>query len=440
MTRVTEPVRRAALAPALAAVLVAALAGCAPIAAYRGAAPVPGAVTAFEPGGDARLAPGSTDAAHHRMGARAAAHGADSTVVLIYGDNRAGMRLQAHSRLMRAVKRMSFKHPIKLARGLAAIPVFLVVGIVPNLDIPRDIIAHWSKAPTGGAETSVLRALERQLPADLVVSNGDLVTDGRRGGLWRRFVDRHEALRARTLFVATPGNHERTADSLARANWDATMGAPAEPGRYWFALDLPDCDARIVVLDSNALRDTHRGAAADLAEAQLAWADSVLALPARWKFVVFHHPLISAGHYRNAWDSHRPEDPAAKRRERLLEMFVARGVTAAFTGHEHLYQRVFVRGANGGGFWHITAAGGGAPLYVLDPRIRDIELAKPLPPGIGIVPSSVFSKSVYNFCRLALPPAGAPDGALTMQAYRVRSGGRASPLDRIDLAHPPQAP
>lgn len=424
----------------LLALLGLALAGCTPFAPYLGVSPVPGAVTAFESGGDARLVPGTTDAAHHRLGQRASARGADSTVVLIYGDNRAGMRLQAHSRLMRAVQKMSFKNPVKLARGLAAIPVLLVIGIVPTLDIPRDIIAHWSKTPTGGAETSVLRALERQLPADLVVSNGDLVTDGRRGRLWQRFVARHEALRARTLFVAAPGNHERTADSLARANWDATMGAPAEPGRYWFALELPECDARIVVLDSNALRDAHRGAAAGLAEAQLAWADSVLALPARWKFVVFHHPLISGGHYRNAWNSDRADAPAARRRARLLEMFVARGVTAVFTGHEHLYQRVYVRGTNGGGFWHITAAGGGAPLYVLDPRIRDLELGKPLPPGLGIVPSSVFSKSVYNFCRLALPPANAPGGTLTMRAYRVRSGGRTSPLDRIDLARAPQAP
>src|SRR5262249_21025926 len=169
----------------------------------------------------------------------------------------------------------------------------------------------------------------------------------------------------------------------------------------WYALDVPAADARFVFIDSNALRDSSR-AAAPLAEEQLAWADSMLASGPRRRFVIFHHPLLSGGHYLHPWWSNHPPAGIAERRVRLLEVGAARPVTAIFAGHEHMYQRVYVE-TPGGGFWHITSAGGGSPLYSLDLPIRDLELEKPLPPGMRIARSSVKARSVYHFCRLVLP-------------------------------------
>jgi hypothetical protein len=218
------------------------------------------------------------------------------------------------------------------------------------------------------------------------------------------------------------------------------MGAPAAERRPWYALDVPAADARFVFLDSNGLQNVRKAYPAAIAAEQLAWADSVLAGPARYKFVVFHHPLISGGHYRDPWDGRHPESAVAKRRARLLEMFARHGVTAVLAGHEHMFQRVCVRSTDGGGVWHVTCAGGGAPLYVLDHKARDVELAKPLPPGLTVDTGSVFGRSVYSFSRLVLPRADAPEAHAMLTTYHVHSGGRITPLDRVDLARPPGAP
>src|SRR5881628_2636961 len=101
-----------------------------------------------------------------------------------------------------------------------------------------------------------------------------------------------------------------------------------------------------------------------------------------------------------------------------------------------MYQRVYVETPSGG-FWHITSAGGGAPLYSLDPKVRDIELEKPLPAGLRIVRSSVSARSVYHFCRLVIPYAG--ERPLALDVLRVGAGGGTQRIDRIDLASAPGA-
>src|SRR5262249_17522680 len=158
------------------------------------------------------------------------------------------------------------------------------------LDGPRDAFDLWRKVPTGGGEVRVLKSLAAQPNADLVVSSGDLVTFGDRGKLWEIFAARHGQLRTRVPFLAAPGNHEKTADSRARASWGSVMGRPAAGRHLWYALDVPAANARFVFLDSNALRDSSRAGIA-LADEQLAWADSVLAAGPRRRFVVLHHPF-----------------------------------------------------------------------------------------------------------------------------------------------------
>ena len=82
--------------------LATALAGCAPVALYRGPAPAPGAITSFAGGDWPHVVAGSTDAARHYLGALETQPGADSLVVLIYGDNRPGARTRVHPTLWRA--------------------------------------------------------------------------------------------------------------------------------------------------------------------------------------------------------------------------------------------------------------------------------------------------------------------------------------------------
>jgi hypothetical protein len=116
-------------------------------------------------------------------------------------------------------------------------------------------------------------------------------------------------------------------------------------------------------------------------------------------------------------------------------------VTAVWVGHEHLYQRVYVRTGDREGFWHVTTAGGGAPLYRVTPEARAEALAEPLPKPLRIDPNSVFSECDFHFCRLVIPRKNV-SGAdrLSLEVYRVRGNGIPVLLDRLDLARGPEQP
>jgi 3',5'-cyclic AMP phosphodiesterase CpdA len=310
------------------------------------------------------------------------------------------------------------------------VPLLAIQSVFPSLDGPRDLVTAFTQRPRGGGELEVLAALERALPADLVVSTGDLVQDGRRGVQWEDFVRHHAALRAAVSYAAAPGNHEVVQDSIAGSNWDAVMGPPSAPGRYWYALDVGE--ARFVFLDSNVFTDPHDVYPAEveaaLADEQLAWTDSVLAQPASHRFLVFHHPLVGTGHYLEDWAS----PAAASRRERLLAMCFARGVTAVFAGHEHLYDRGYLRAADGGsGVWQIVTGGGGSPLYPVDPERRALARA-----GVATVTEGTeVVKTAYHYVRLVVPSAGPPRVTVTEV-----QGSSETPLDAFDLAPPSGRP
>lgn len=422
----------------LAASLLA-LASCAPVAMYRGPVPAPGTISlgtgGAAPAADAaRLAFEGADPGHHYLGRVALPAGADSLVVLLYGDNRPGYRMETRSTEWAAVRRLSWR-PSTWPRGLLYLPVFLVESIVPALDGPRDVITSQTRNFSGGGEEEVLRALERE-PAHLILNLGDLVQDGRRGRQWEDFVERHANIRSRTPYLAAVGNHERTATPEGLANWDAAMGAPAAPGRYWYAFDVPAVGTRFVVLDSNVFTDVKDRMADDLeqtlAEAQLAWADSVLDTPLPRRILAFHHPLVSAGHHYADWSRPVP----AQRRERLFEIARRRRVTAVFTGHEHLYQRTFLAGPDSSAFWHIVSGGGGSPLYSVPREEHEDALARPLPAGFTLAPGSARLESRYHYCRLAIPRADGPTATLPVEVRRV-SGDRVTRIDRLDLARAP---
>lgn len=440
------------------------LAGCAPLGAYRGPVPVPGALTAFSPhhAADAATAgqpsngfalapatplnpwlePGSPDRAHHIAGTLAVPAARESVVVILEGDSRTGYRMQDHSRLYYDMKGIVSGEPLRMLWGLMVLPIFALEAFIPQLDGVRDLNTKlFTQRPRGGREEQVLRGIDRMLPADLLINVGDLVLSGRRGRLWEDWVTLHRDLRRRIPYLATPGNHERLYDPTARASWDAIMGPPARAERYWYALDLPGGLARFVFLDSNVLADVNHDYADSLEESlsaeQLAWADSVLAAPVQYRFLVFHHPLVSMGHYSRDWAADSVGDPVPGRRARLLEICARRGVTAVITGHEHLYHRVYMRRQDGSGFWNIITGGGGGPLYPIDSKKRARELARPQPAGLAIEPASAYGVTAYHFCRLVIPRES--HDPLRLDVYRSRSGGRIELIEQLDLARAPEA-
>lgn len=407
---------------------IALLCGCAGVGPYRGgqAPPEPGRAPS-EPGG----------ADPHDLGVLDPAAGADSTVVLVYGDNRPGLRMQTRSRVYRYLRYHGHTGAKRVALGVLLSPFYVLESIIPTLDGPRDIVTAFTKRPRAGGERQVLEAMVADRAAHVVISTGDVVQDGRRGRHWEDFARSHHTLRSRLPYLVAPGNHEHLEAPIARESWNAAIAAPARPDRYWYSVDLPDRLARFVFVDANIMANVKGIYPDSVAEArsreQLAWVDQALKSPFRYRFVVLHHPLVSAGHHTTDWDP----PASAARRERLLRLCRAHGVTAILAGHEHLYQRVFLRDANGGGLWHVTTGGGGSPLHGVSAARREAVKDTPLIEGLTLDPASIRARTVYHYCRLVLPRAAGE--APTLTAMEVRHG-RAREMDRIVLAAPKGTP
>src|SRR5262249_24779603 len=137
-----------------------------------------------------------------------------------------------------------------------------------------------------------------------------------------------------------------------------------------------------------------------LASEELAWADSALAAPFRYRFVVLHHPPASGARRPEDWNT-----PATReRRARLLEICRNRDVTAILAGHEHLYARERLqRGSSS--CWQITTGGAGAPLV----PARRARVAAADAGDVDVAPGTIVRRSVWHYCRLVIPrAAGAP--------------------------------
>jgi predicted phosphodiesterase len=92
---------------------------------------------------------------------------------------------------------------------------------------------------------------------------------------------------------------------------------------------------------------------------QYAWLNNDLAASTKtWKFIVMHMPGWSAS-----------EDNLDVQRS-IVSLAEKNGVSVIFAGHNHYYARAEVNGVT-----HITAGGGGAPLYVPNPKAPNVVAA-----------------------------------------------------------------
>ena len=81
---------------------------------------------------------------------------------------------------------------------------------------------------------------------------------------------------------------------------------------------------------------------------QLDWLEKELSSSSSdWKIAFFHHPLYSSG---------RTHGSALESRAVLEPLFVKYGVSAAFSGHDHVYERI--KPQKGGIVYWVSGAGG----------------------------------------------------------------------------------
>lgn len=155
-------------------------------------------------------------------------------------------------------------------------------------------------------------AARASFPFELVLMLGDNMY-GRQEP--QDFVDKFERpyaaiLKAGVLFFAALGNHD---DPDSRFYKGFNMGGE----RYYTFVRR---DVRFFVLDTNLMNPT-----------QLTWFETALKQAQEpWKIVYFHHPLYSnAGRHGSN----------VELRVTLEPLLVRNGVSVAFSGHDHAYER-----------------------------------------------------------------------------------------------------
>lgn len=242
------------------------------------------------------------------------------------------------------------KQQLRLIRRRALAFVFLAgwvtMAIAQSADgPPTGLPAHEAvrfvvvgDAGTGGKDQY---AVARQMalyhderPYDTVITLGDnIYPHGGASDFPKKFeLPYAELLRRGVRFYAALGNHDVRRGREAQTNYKLfNMG-----GRSYYSFSKGDGLVEFFALDSTRPDD-----------AQLRWLDEALGTSrARWKLAYFHHPLYSSG------KSHGSD----KKVRALFEpLFVRHGVAAAFSGHDHFYERTrpqqgiqyFVSGAGG---------------------------------------------------------------------------------------------
>ncbi len=155
-------------------------------------------------------------------------------------------------------------------------------------------------------------------PFDFALMLGDnIYPDGNPALIKDRFERPYAELLNRGVhFYAVLGNHDVRRGREAEINYpNFNMN-----GKAYYSFVKGDGLIEFFALDSTKFDSP-----------QARWLDGALAASkARWKIAYFHHPIYSSG---------IPHGSDLKLRAQLEPLFVKYGVTAALSGHDHVYER-----------------------------------------------------------------------------------------------------
>ncbi|MGE0133182.1 MAG: metallophosphoesterase [Blastocatellales bacterium] len=180
----------------------------------------------------------------------------------------------------------------------------------------------------------VMAAHHQSRPFDTALMLGDnIYPDGHLSDIPAKFERPYaELLRCGVTFQAVLGNHDVRKGREGQINYpNFNMG-----GRAYYSFTRGGGLVEFFALDSNEFDRQQRW-----------WLEQALtASRARWKIAFFHHPIYSSG------DKHGSN---LRLRVALEPLLVRHGVAAAFSGHDHIYERTrpqqgvqyFISGAGG---------------------------------------------------------------------------------------------
>ncbi|MCB2222372.1 MAG: metallophosphoesterase [Bacteroidetes bacterium] len=199
----------------------------------------------------------------------------------------------------------------------------------------------------------------------ITICTGDLVTFGAEESLWQNefFSSGTSNIRQRMAevpFVSCLGNHELYYNNYTGVNMTSALFGkyfpyPFVERRYW-SFDYGPVHFTYIDLYPSYYDPYGQGLIDD---DQLEWIENDLSSTTKeWKIVVMHEPGWSAGG-SSSGSPHPNNEDVQNLLQPLCEQY---GVQLVFGGHNHYFAK-----ACKNGIYHLTAAGGGAPLYSPDP-------------------------------------------------------------------------
>ena len=171
---------------------------------------------------------------------------------------------------------------------------------------------------------------ERVNTFDFILNAGDMCDNGKNFNQWGMALNTYQDLTLNTSVFFTSGNHENNTGAMGRYfNYTEKDGNEVKTisGEY-YSFDY--ANAHFTVLDTN-------DASSDgLGSAQLTWLENDLKnTDAKWKFVLMHKSLYSAG-------SHAFDGEVIAMRSQLGKIFAENGVNVVFGGHDHTFTTTYL--------------------------------------------------------------------------------------------------
>jgi tartrate-resistant acid phosphatase type 5 len=254
------------------------------------------------------------------------------------------------------------------AGALAAAPLLLGAAraIEPVRSLSFLAVGDWGKPQLSGNARAVALQMANQaqaIGASFIISTGDNFYEqgvaSAADPLWQTVFEQVYAAPALQVpWYIVLGNHDYAGQPDAELAYALQSRRWKLPARYYVEQRLlPDgTTADFFFLDTNLLVNVNFAnrwfdEGAD-AQEQLEWLDTMLtASPARWKFVVGHHPIYSAGEHGDT----------LALIEGVLPLLKRHGVQVYINGHDHDLEHATRDGI------HFLTTGGGAELNPVKP-------------------------------------------------------------------------
>lgn len=211
-----------------------------------------------------------------------------------------------------------------------------IFGVEPVKNSVRfAVIGDWGTGDDD--ETGVARRMfetHQSNKIDFIVAAGDNIYPNGGGRYFNKHFEQpfSSIIRDRVPFYAVLGNHDVEEGRKDQCQYPLfNMG-----GNCYYTVKKGDGLAELFMLDST-----------DYDATQANWLEHALReSQAKWKIAVFHHPIYSSG---------KKHGSAKGLRKQIEPLFTRYGVTIAFSGHDHIYERTklqqgiqyFVTGAGG---------------------------------------------------------------------------------------------